>query len=160
MSGQSIRAAAASPRTVSATLSSCLSPAAARIAATCRRSAPLWHGLLAPWPGGPADHVLTKHRALQSLPPRARSGCAARGQQRRYLLGQIPLAGGWRAQPQAAPGVVRLLAAQIGRLDHLRVAPDGVLLAEVEVVVGDFLERLVLGRLVPDHLEPRLLEGG
>src|SRR5262249_39048572 len=93
------------------------------------------------------------------FPPRARSGCAARGQQRRYLLGQIPLAGGWRAQPQAAPGV-RLLAAQIGRLDHLRVAPDGVLLAEVEVVVGDFLERLVLGRLVPDHLEPRLLEGG
>src|SRR5262249_34284187 len=156
MSGQSIRAAAASPRTVSATLSSCLSPAAARIAATCRRGAPLWHGLLAPLPGRPAGHVLTKHRALQSIPPRANRGCAARGQQRRYLLGQIPLAGGWRAQPQAAPGV-RLLAAQIGRLDHLRVAPDGVLLAEVEVVVGDFLERLVLGRLVPDHLEPRLL---
>src|SRR5262245_61125028 len=72
--------------------------------------------------------------------------------------GRIPLTGVWPAQPQAAPSV-RLLAAQIGRLDDLRVAPDGVLLAEVEVVVGDLLEGRVLGRLVPDHLEPRLLEG-
>src|SRR5262245_1303624 len=156
MSGRSIRAAVASPRTPSTTLSSCLPPDAARIVATCRPRAPLWHGLLPPWPGCPADQVLTQHHAPRSLHP-AR---AARGQQHRYrVVGANPLTGGWRAQPQAAPGV-RLLAAQIGRLDHLRVAPDGVLLAEVEVVVGDFLERLVLGRLVPDHLEPRLLEGG
>src|SRR5262249_51089765 len=53
--------------------------------------------------------------------------------------GRIPLTGGWPAQPEAAPGV-RLLAAQIGRLDDLCVAPDGVLLAEGEVVVGDFFE--------------------
>src|SRR5262249_23584809 len=73
--------------------------------------------------------------------------------------GRIPLiAVGW-TQPRAAPGI-RLLAAQIGRLDDLRVAPDGVLLAEGEVVVGDFFEGLVLGRLVSEHLEPRLLEGG
>src|SRR5262245_29140088 len=159
MSGRSIRAAVANPQTPSTTLSSCLSLAAPCIAATCRRSAPLWHGLLAPWPGGPADHVLTKHRAPQSLHParqmRVRGALAAAS----VSPGQIPLGGGWRAQPQAAP-CVRLLAAQISRLDDLRVAPDGVLLAEVEVVVGHFLEGRVLGRLVLDHLEPRLLEGG
>src|SRR5262245_17735686 len=156
MSERSIRAAVASPRTTSTTLSSCLPLCRARIAATCRPRAPLRHSSLPPWPGCPADQVLTQHRAPRSLHP-ARE---ARGQQHRYrVAGANPLTGGWPAQPQAAPGV-RLLAAQIGRLDHLRVAPDGVLLTEVEVVVGDFLERLVLGRLVPDHLEPRLLEGG
>src|SRR5262245_14400756 len=130
MSGRSIRAAVANPQTPSTTLSSCLSLAAPCIAATCRRSAPLWHGLLAPWPGGPADHVLTKHRAPQSLHParqmRVRGALAAAS----VSPGQIPLGGGWPC--------VRLLAAQIGRLDDLRVAPDGVPLAEVEVVVGDF----------------------
>src|SRR4029434_4863436 len=72
---------------------------------------------------------------------------------------RIPLTGGWPAQLRLRPSV-RLLAAQIGRLDDLRVAPDGVLLPEVEVVVGDLLEGRVFGSLVPNHLEPRLLEGG
>src|SRR5215813_5813013 len=137
-------------------LSSCLPLCLARIAATCRPRAPLRHSSLPPWLGSPADQVLTQQRAPRSLYP-ARE---ARGQQHRYrVAGATARTGGWPAQPQATTGV-RLLAAQIGRLDHLRVAPDGVLLTEVEVVVGDFLERLVLGRLVPDHLEPRLLEGG
>src|SRR5438034_8943944 len=76
MSGRSIRAAVANPRTASTTLSSCLSPAAARLAATCRPRVPLWHSSLPPWPGCPADHVLTEHRPPHSLHPA--SGADAR----------------------------------------------------------------------------------
>src|SRR5262245_38828909 len=66
------------------------------------------------------------------------------------------------AQGRAGTAVLLLLrrrGGQVARLQRLRVAPDCVLLAESEVVIGDLLEGRVLGRLVPDHLEPRLLEG-
>src|SRR5262245_27870686 len=92
--------------------------------------------------------------------PPPRCGCEARWQQRRHLVTRAnPAHRRWAGAAPAAPSV-RLLAVLIGRLDDLRVPPDGVLLAEVEVVVGDLLEGRVLGRLVPEHLEPRLLEGG
>ena len=63
------------------------------------------------------------------------------------------------AQQRAAPASAHLLV-EVGRLHQLRFAPDGVLLAEVEVVVGDLLEGRVLCRLFLEHVEPRLLEGG
>src|SRR5262245_48465620 len=55
---------------------------------------------------------------------------------------------------------LRRRCGDVGRLQLLRVAPDGVLLAESDVVVGDLLEGRILGRLVLDHFEPGLLEGG
>src|SRR4029453_10396066 len=152
MSGRSIRAAVANPRTPSTTLSSSLPPAAARIVTACPPRAPLWHSSLSPWPDCPADHLHTEHRAPQSLHPRARCGCEARGQEHRYVVAEAnPAHRRLAGAAQAAPGV-RLLAAQIGRLDDLRVAPDGVLLAEVEVVVGHLLGGPVLGQARPEHL--------
>src|SRR5262245_59446993 len=34
-----------------------------------RHRAPPWHNSMPPWPGRPADYVLTEHRAPQSLHP-------------------------------------------------------------------------------------------
>ena len=63
-----------------------------------------------------------------------------------------------RRSTAAAPAVT--LLAGVGRLHRLRLAPDRVLLAEVEVVIGDLLEQRILGRLLREHLEPCLLESG
>src|SRR5262245_50537716 len=107
MSERSIRAAVASPRTTSTTLSSCLPLAAACIAATCRPRAPLRHSSLPPWPGCPADQVLTQHRAPRSLHP-ARE---ARRHQHRYLVAAASAAhrrlGG--AAPRLRPASAYLL---------------------------------------------------
>src|SRR5262245_54430222 len=64
------------------------------------------------------------------------------------------------ARVRTAPTSVLALLVEVSRLHHLGVAPDRVLLAVVEIMVGDLLEQRVLRRFLLDHLEPRLLEGG
>src|SRR5262249_15568540 len=112
MSERSIRAAVASPRTASTTLSSCLPLAAACIATTRRPTPPLWHSSLPPVARLPCGHALTEQRAPQSLhPARARCGCEARRHQHRYLVAAASAAhrrlGG--AAPRLRPASAYLL---------------------------------------------------
>src|SRR5262245_28196533 len=107
MSERSIRAAVASPRTASTTLSSCLPLAAACIATTRRPTPPLWHSSLPPVARLPCGHALTEQRAPQSLHP-ARE---ARRHQHRYLVAAASAAhrrfGG--AAPRLRPASAYLL---------------------------------------------------
>src|SRR5262245_59446994 len=135
MSGRSIRAAVANPRTASTTLSSYLPLVTARL-----------RGIIRCLPGPVvlrtmSSRSIARHNPFTPRQMRMRGARAAASVSSDGGESRSPAVS--RRSPQAAPGV-RLLAAQIGRLDGLRVAPDGVLLAEVEVVARDFLEGLVL----------------
>src|SRR5262245_15635125 len=89
----------------------------------------------------------------RGYPDGYRAAWKSRSTERSYL------AAAWAGAAPSCAGA-RSLFAEVGGLQRLRFAPDGVLLAEVEVVVGDLLECRVLCRLCLEYVEPRLLEGG